>query len=678
MRQLKLSFCIPVMNRLPDLQATLRKNLEDNRDAAGQIEFIVACFDKDRRTQEWIAGEFPSELKSGYLRFIASDRLQSWHFGRAKNAFRGIAKGRIYSSLDGDNFTGPSGARHIIEVFEANGHDCVFHQFQGDWGDGTCGRVSMTLDDYEEIGYDSDFLPRQWDELDAMLSILVRRPTRRYVCYQGKSIIRKSQPFRRFLEENGLQPATVEIEGSTDPLMRARSVVAVGQHASSYVQDDARLKYSSAFNHLSSFFKNTKSDVLRTRYVGELVETQRSMAEHIDPEVLLGWFLEPQRDAQPELRRGDIVLVSCVRNEDELDAWMEHYRRLGVHKFFIIDDGSTVPVAERITAEDTWVWKPKCGRFRYSKAFWMECLLRAHLSGHWVLTADSDEFIELPPSPTPAKSCLEQLVAHADQQGIRYFAGFLLDLVPGPESMARVNAGRRLSRADFNRFQYRPSLNVPAYEKHNTAVWSYGEHAKWAYRIDARFRLNRAFDSLRKFPIFKMAPDVHLNQGFHDLIIAGQKRSAQEMGRRDLIPILHYKLFNTQIDKEHGARPTDAYHHETRINLDRLQEGLGNALRATCMSPFTFMFRSFGLVPVAGVPQIEMRVATHDQQPKYADLLERRAPLIIRLREGPIRQNGALLEAPNWNEALEWIRINTPFSCTVRESDGFSVLATAS
>lgn len=593
MRDVTLSFCIPILNRLSDVQATLRRNLDDNVEDCVDIEFIIVCFDKDDSTARWVRENFQEELASGYLRLYQSDRLESWHFGKAKNSFREHIRGRIYASLDGDNFTGPRGGRHIIDVFEANAFNCVFHQFQGQWGDGTCGRVSMLADDYRSIGYDEDFLPRQWDELDAMLSIFRHHPSRRYVCYRGKSIAAISKPFARFLSENETHIQTIELDPDLDPLVCASTRVAVGQNNNNYVQDDDRLKYSSIFNHLTSYFKNTAKDGLRNRYVAELVDVQRTMAERLDIELLVNWFLVPAESHEPSPGSEDIVLTACIRNETHLEEWLEHYRQLGVTHFFLVDDGSTHPIAQRVSNNDVWVWTPRCGRFRYSKAFWLELLLRHYARGLWVITADSDECLDLPPTPDSihTTTALRNFTEGASRRHIRYFAGYLLELVPGPESVAAIRAGEVLPRRAFNRYQYRPSGAPPVYRQHNTVKWSYGEYADWAYRIDIRYRLNRSFDSLRKFPLFRMDSDIHLNQGFHDLIISGEKRTYKEMGRSDLILIRHYKMFNTQLDamSEHD-RPVDSYHHETQIYIERLRKNIQSQLLGAAISPFTYLY----------------------------------------------------------------------------------------
>lgn len=591
MTKIILSFCIPIMNRLSDIQATLRKNLDDNAVDRGLIEFIVVCFDKDDETEKWIKANFGDELESGYLRFYKSNAFQKWHFGKAKNAFRNLMRGKVYASLDGDNFTGPSGGRHIIEVFQKYDYNCVFHQFQGEWGDGTCGRVSMSAKDYHDIGYDDTFLPRQWDELDALLSILVQKPLRYYVCYNGKSIAQKSQPFGRFLTENKINIQTVELNSDLDPLLHTATPVAVGQNNNNYVDDDKRLRYSSIFNHLTSFYKNTKDTDLRNQYVAELVETQRTMADELNIDLLLNWFLMPTTSAVPSPKQNDIVLLSCIKNEPHLDEWLAHYRSLGVTYFFIIDDGSKIPIAESISNMDSvYIWKPICGQFRFSKAFWIEILLRKYVIGLWAMTVDSDEYLDLPSESNQDETItpLQQFIHKADSNKKDYFAGFLLDLVPGPECYPLICNGEKLPRDVFEYYQKRPGPAPKAYQKNNTVAWSYGKHSDKFYSIDIRFRLNRSFDSLRKFPLFRMNDKIHLNQGFHDLIIDGIKRKQDEMGRDDLLVVRHYKLFYAQDEyNQDQTKPLVAYHHETSKNLQSLSQNIQFILKQACVSPFT-------------------------------------------------------------------------------------------
>jgi hypothetical protein len=677
-----LSFCIPVMNRLIDLQATLRRNLDDNRAQRDRVEFIVICFDRNTETADWIQENFTDDLASGYLRFYQLDRLQNWHFGRAKNSFRGIARGRIYVSLDGDNFTGTAGGQHIIDVFEENGYDCIFHQFQGDWGDGTCGRVSMTMQDYEEIGYDEEFLPRQWDELDAILSVLVHHPSRRYVCYQGKSIAEKSGPFARFLSENGLNIRTIEIDGSLDPLDKVNGGYSVGMHDSDYVQQNAQLKYFSIYNHLFSYIKNCEDAEKCEQYVSEIVAAQRDMLRHIDSHILLDAFLVKDSAAEIASSATDITLISCLKDEPCIDEWLSHYRKLGVTRFFLIDDHSVKPLAARCQAPDVHVWRPNAGRFRFSKAFWIELLAGNYCLGQWVVTVDGDEYIQLPEDGTAGdKRCrFQQLIDYARRHSLTYFCGFLLDLFPAAENYEPASRNTPIAWSEFSHYQFRENGKLTnVYRKHEGSHWSYGDYCGWAYRIDIRYRVNRGFDSLRKFPFFRYDPSVNIHQGFHDLLINGKSRSWNELGRRDLLPILHHKIYNLQFtDGISGSEDFSSYYSLTQKNMLRFVQDTFLHLRQMIISPFSYPYLGYGMVPLPSVTSITL--LWHDAHkalsaPDFDSVIERSAPVIVRQGVSLHVDNVMEILAPHFDDAIGWFTMNTPFKRLIRRTDDTAVLS---
>lgn len=682
MSEVLLSFCIPVMNRLSDLQATLQRNLDDNWSQRDQVEFIVMCFDTNTETSDWIQQNFSEDLSTGYLRFYQSDRLQNWHFGRAKNSFRGIARGRIYASLDGDNFTGPGGGQHIIDVFEANGYSCIFHQFQGDWGDGTCGRVSMAMHDYEGVGYDEDFLPRQWDELDVILSVLVQQPNRHYVCYQGKSIAQKSGPFARFLSENAPNIKTIEIDGNLDPLVNMSGGWSVGQHENNYVQQDKQLKYFSIFNHLFSYIKNCQDTHKQEQYVSEIVAAQREMVQHIDAQVLLDVFLSRDSTGEIVSSATEVTLISCLKDESCLDEWLNHYRNLGVTRFFLIDDYSVKPLAARCQAPDVHIWRPEAGKFRFSKAFWIELLARNYCLEQWVITVDGDEYIRLPEGNNDKHTqCrFHHLIDYAERHSLFYFCGFLLDLFPAAEDYTTASQSAPIALSKFAHYQFRKNGIPPGvYKKNKGSHWSYGEHCGWAYQIDIRYRVNRACDSLRKFPFFCYNTSMNIHQGFHDLLIDGKSRSWEELGRRDLLPILHHKIYNLQFTGlKAGDNDFVSYYSITQKNMLRFMEDRFLHLRQMIISPFSYLYLGYGTVPLPSVSSITLLWCEDEQVSSGADFdssINRSTPVMVRRGESLYIESVMEIISPSLDDAIGWFMMNTPFNKITRRTDDIAVLS---
>lgn len=668
MTNIKVSFCIPTMNRLKDIQATLRKNLEDNREDRDSIEFIILSFDSDSSTKEWINNNFKEDLDTGYLKFYISDKLKFWHFGKAKNAFKDLMNGEIYASLDGDNYTGYRGGKHILDIFEKYQYKCIFHQFQGDWGDGTCGRVSMAKSEYIEIGYDESFLPRQWDELDAMLSILVNKPNVKYVCYEGKSIFNKSKPFNRYFVDHNIQIDQIELDAKQDPLYSRiqQNKISEGQHNSNYVRDDAALKYSSIFNHLSSYIKNTKNISLKNKYISEIVEVQREIIDILDSEILLKWFLERQNNHDISFQKGDVLLISCVKNEANLKEWYQYYKKLGVNRFLLIDDYSSHKIINELPYEDVYVWKPICGNFRYAKVLWMEIILLSFARDYWVLTVDGDEYLTLPELLNSKeifdKDALKLLIDYAESKNKKYFGGFLLDIFPSGENYLEIKNNEFIPIEQFTNFQYREVFNSRnIYLKQNTVKWSYGVYGDWAASIDIRFRLNGSFDSLRKFPFLKYKHGIHLNQGFHDLIIDKEKRTYKDLSSSDLLPLIHYKLYVTQLDAEtNDRRPTNVYHHETEKNLIKLRRDILNHLKYASVSPFSYKYYDYWSVPLPELKSINLLFIYELNKIDLNDLIER-AVVVVLLNQKVKGYYDGVLHVSTVDEAVSWFVRNTPY-----------------
>lgn len=97
--------------------------------------------------------------------------------------------------------------------------------------------------------------------------------------------------------------------------------------------------------------------------------------------------------------RDDLLLFVSVRNEAaRLPFFLEHYRRLGVDRFFVVDNGSTDGGPALLRGlRDTHVFRTEQ---RFSEAgmgrLWAQVLLDDHGRGHWCLVVDADELLVYP------------------------------------------------------------------------------------------------------------------------------------------------------------------------------------------------------------------------------------------------------------------------------------------
>lgn len=147
-------------------------------------------------------------------------------------------------------------------------------------------------------------------------------------------------------------------------------------------------------------------------------------------------------DRTATIQRQDILVFATMRNEDQrLPYFLEHYRRLGVAHFLIVDNDSTDGTQALLTGQpDVSVWSTRHG-YKQSRfgMDWMNWLLLRHGHGHWTLTVDADELLIYPhweTRPLPA------LTGWMQDRGLPAMGTMMLDLYPqGPLDAAHHRPG---------------------------------------------------------------------------------------------------------------------------------------------------------------------------------------------------------------------------------------------
>lgn len=140
--------------------------------------------------------------------------------------------------------------------------------------------------------------------------------------------------------------------------------------------------------------------------------------------------LSEARDRTEKIAPGDILLFATLRNEMmRLPYFLEHYRRLGVAHFLIVENDSDDGTADYLAGQpDVSLWQTrssyKASRFGMD---WLTWLHRTYAHGHWTVTVDADELLVYPGHPHRSLSALTaQLEAHS----IPMMGALMLDLYP--------------------------------------------------------------------------------------------------------------------------------------------------------------------------------------------------------------------------------------------------------
>jgi hypothetical protein len=99
---------------------------------------------------------------------------------------------------------------------------------------------------------------------------------------------------------------------------------------------------------------------------------------------------------QGPLSRDDIPLICSLRNEEaRLPVFFDHYRKLGVTRFMMIDNASEDRSMEILLAEegvDVFLTR-KSYLEGQSGLYWVNGLAHALCRGHWMVRADADELL---------------------------------------------------------------------------------------------------------------------------------------------------------------------------------------------------------------------------------------------------------------------------------------------
>lgn len=174
--------------------------------------------------------------------------------------------------------------------------------------------------------------------------------------------------------------------------------------------------------------------------------------------------LEPVSDRTAQIGGGDILLFAVVRNEiARLPEFLDHYRRLGVDHFLIVDNGSDDGSVEMLSHQpDLSLWR--CAAPYRTARFgmdWLGALLFRYGARHWCLTVDADELLIY---PDHERRDLHALTAHLDQTGCKGVGALMLDLYPrGPLDRPDASDTARLTDRLpwFDPTPYRCQIQLP-------------------------------------------------------------------------------------------------------------------------------------------------------------------------------------------------------------------------
>lgn len=215
-----------------------------------------------------------------------------------------------------------------------------------------------------------------------------------------------------------------------------------------------------------------------------------------------------------------LTVYCCIRKNNCLDAFLNHYRNLRVTRFILIDTDDSTKGKE--FPSDVNIFKPNEGRFKTHKAKWINYLLNEFQERYsWCLTLDVDEFVDTPSLDRLKTSwCVK---------------GYCIDMLPSDRSLSLSS----FSKMSCDRYRSNP-INFRENE--------FGESA-----------------NLNKFFMFQYLKGLEVTQGFHYLTL----HSGKIIHATTKVPIKHY-IFHEILNNFEA--PTDEYEKYHEIAMNKLRE----------------------------------------------------------------------------------------------------------
>ena len=152
---MKISFCIPIMNRFHHLKETLPHNLEILKSLTkfNVVELNLLNFSSTDFNDSYIFDNFSEHLYSGLLRYCKLEKQEYYHNAGVKNLAHRSSTGDYLINLDADNFISKE---YLKEVLNNSFNNTFIIIKDPDMG-GTYGRIGTPRKLYDMLGGYDEF-----------------------------------------------------------------------------------------------------------------------------------------------------------------------------------------------------------------------------------------------------------------------------------------------------------------------------------------------------------------------------------------------------------------------------------------------------------------------------------------------------------------------------------------
>jgi hypothetical protein len=214
--------------------------------------------------------------------------------------------------------------------------------------------------------------------------------------------------------------------------------------------------------------------------------------------------------------KNEIRLFAIARNESlRLPYFFEYYEKLGVNRFFLIDNNSqdnTINIA--LSKKNTHIFQIK-HNFKYFWN-WIEFFLEKYGKGYWCLVVDIDELFSF---PGIEKSNLQNLINYLSKSGYTAVKSTLLDMYSSAsirDTHYEVGENPLINCRYFeNNFTYKSQM---FYDKKNVREFPVVTRCGGTReRVFGNANGRRWSFCLSKISLFKYSKEVYLTEGMHGI-----------------------------------------------------------------------------------------------------------------------------------------------------------------
>lgn len=255
-----------------------------------------------------------------------------------------------------------------------------------------------------------------------------------------------------------------------------------------------------------------------------------------------GRQLKPVIDRTRDIRRSDVLLVTCLRDElTRMPFFVDYYRKLGVNHFLVIDNGSSDGFLDWAkTQPDMSVWftrsSYKAAKFGME---WCNYLLRKYGTEHLCVTVDPDEFLVYPCMETRS---LRDLGEYMKMEKRETFHTVMLD------AYSDKPLSQTIYRSGDNPFEVCPYIDRDGYVQISTP--NMPTYTRGGPRMRVHNRLNPdKSPALNKIPVVWWKWNFRYVSSTHDLKPMRLMRVQDPFNPTITGALFHFKFFSSLTDK---------------------------------------------------------------------------------------------------------------------------------